>query len=516
MTSPDGSVGVQSRISAFEALAASKPNPTAMKSAPSLLDTPVSPSSKNYFPIAPSSTAGSTKFPSRSPSASPPPLGRKTSLVDLKDWVVEDGPLPYAPRQRKVPWSKPALNGVTIIHRTNSESTYRAATAQPTPLIHLESSPPRTLRSAPPLPPRKASYSSLQSVSIASSSSSSLARSPHAQASVLPPTQNRKKSDSLTVDHTYPPLAKLGIAIPSRTGNGSGHVPASSVSSFHSVSLSSDGGTDLTTPGSLTNFVATYPVDREDRDQDHNRDADTGSLDESFENVSTSSMISPSISSVSTDWAELVRRPDPPKLPQRPQNGSSSSLPSSSSTTTISVPYAVRPQTKMPPPPPPPRNRVPSSNRSSLTSTTASSSDHSSVMSNATSRSSLSGGRPTMKYPILAAQSAQLGRPPPIPPSARRRYETVFNKNVIAQRKMAKDKERALSPPPGRKTRQAAGWRGLSVDLITSPELQARPDVDDVEEDVNADERLNGRIVAMIWKTSKLERAKLKSIWYVS
>ena len=106
-------------------------------------------------------------------------------------------------------------------------------------------------------------------------------------------------------------------------------------------------------------------------------------------------------------------------------------------------------------------------------------------------------------------------RPTPAPPAAKRRYEAVFESNVLAQRRAAAGaRDRALSPTMGRKARQAAGWRGLSVDLITNP--QENGGVEAVDEEVGPNEQLDGRIVAAIWKSSKLERAKLRDIWYVS
>lgn len=508
MLSEDVSAGVKSRVHAFEALASMKPAHTsAFKSAPSLLDTPLSPTSGTYFPIAPSPPSSSNKSLSRSPSPSPPILGRKTSLIDLKDWVVEDGPRPYVPRQKKPSSPNGATNCARPLPRHVSDSVVRLPNAQAPPLIQLES-PPRNQKTAPPLPPRKSSYTSLRSVSLTNSSTSSLPRSPNLHPSVLPPLPARKKSDSLTVDHAYPPAGKLGITIPSR-GNGSGHAQASSISSFHSVSLSSDGGTDLQTPGSLTNFVATYPMDREDHGLEITREPDNISLDESFENVSASSVVSPSVSSVSTDWQEFIRRPEPPKLPQRPGAASSSS------SSVTSVPYAIRTaQTKPPPPPPPSRVRpTPASNRSSLTSTTASS-DRSSVISQATSRSSISSTAPP--FPPKAPPSA-VSRPAPIPASARRRYEVVFNENVVAQRRFAAARDRAMSPPPGRKARQAAGWRGLSVDFITNPDENPGQGVAQtsgrIDEEIGAEERLQGAVVAAIWNCSMLERSKLREIW---
>jgi len=88
-----------------------------------------------------------------------------------------------------------------------------------------------------------------------------------------------------------------------------------------------------------------------------------------------------------------------------------------------------------------------------------------------------------------------------------------------------------LAPPnttasvgAGRKMRKAAGWRGLSVDLITHPEENAlvRNDtgsgsfesMDSNEtEDVKPDDRLDGYTVKRIWTCSKLESSKLRDIW---
>lgn len=56
------------------------------------------------------------------------------------------------------------------------------------------------------------------------------------------------------------------------------------------------------------------------------------------------------------------------------------------------------------------------------------------------------------------------------------------------------------------------------MDLITNPEEISKamaPTVGVIDEEVSTDERLSARVVALIWKTSKLERTKLRSIWYV-
>ncbi|TBU35592.1 hypothetical protein BD311DRAFT_647093 [Dichomitus squalens] len=462
-------------------------------SLPDLLETPISPTATSISPIRPLATTGKSMPPS--PSPSPPNLGRKTSLIDLNDWVVDDGPLPYVPRQKPPLARKPPP---PLAPKPTSRHVSDSALRQPPPpLINLDS-PPKT-RTAPPLPPRKASYSSLKSISPTDTSNSG-SRSPRPPVPPLPSVPTRSSSDSLTVDHTYPPLSKLGINIPSR------HVPGSSISSFHSVSLSSDGG-DPSTPGtanSLANHVATYPIDRDDdHDRGSLRDLDAVSLDESFENLSVTSAVSPSVSSVSHDWEVYAKR-EPPKLPQRPAKSPASAP------TSPRISPRLTPRRDGPAPPPPPRSRPPSSRNSLASTSAASTSDRSSILSTATSRTSISTRSTTTPKP----KSAMLTRPTPVPPAARKRYEAVFNGNVIA----ARQAQRAKSPPPIRKPRQAAGWRGLSVDLITNPE-EISSSVDPgtrsepIEEELSSDEKLDGQTVKAIWKLSRLENATLRMIW---
>lgn len=94
---------------------------------------------------------------------------------------------------------------------------------------------------------------------------------------------------------------------------------------------------------------------------------------------------------------------------------------------------------------------------------------------------------------------------------ARRRYEALFERNVRAQR--AASSARSL---PGPRPRKAAGWRGLSVDLLTSPELGPVADTPAVLLDdapVTADARLAGEVVRRIWTCSRLGRPTLRAIW---
>ncbi|TFL04118.1 hypothetical protein BDV98DRAFT_525949 [Pterulicium gracile] len=113
-------------------------------------------------------------------------------------------------------------------------------------------------------------------------------------------------------------------------------------------------------------------------------------------------------------------------------------------------------------------------------------------------------------------------RPTPVPQGARARYEPVFYSNVEQCRRGAKmiqregstlssTKQGAATP---RKARNA-GWRGLSVDLITGdPELSFLEDAP--KEDVRTlgnEDRLPGWVVKLIWDKSKLGKNVLSDIW---
>lgn len=97
----------------------------------SLIDEPLSPTVASYSIIQPSVPYVTRKQKRKSPSPSPPKLGLKTSLIDLKDWVLEDGP---ESRQRS---AKIAANAASVsamhqklrllISRANQEFVYDIA-----------------------------------------------------------------------------------------------------------------------------------------------------------------------------------------------------------------------------------------------------------------------------------------------------------------------------------------------------------------------------------------------------
>jgi hypothetical protein len=89
-----------------------------------------------------------------------------------------------------------------------------------------------------------------------------------------------------------------------------------------------------------------------------------------------------------------------------------------------------------------------------------------------------------------------------------------------AEKQKAKEKPALLSPAEARGARRAAGWRGLSVDLIMSGhDVDAsepqREDEEEVNEMVGDSDRLEGYSVRSIWVRSKLDREKLGEIWWV-
>ena len=508
------SASLQSRIQAFEALscsmsttAPSLSTPTAdSRTSSNLLESPISPTASTFHPIAPF-VAPASSSRSRSPSPSTPSLVSRVSLIDLKDWIVEDGPVepPSASRRSLTP-------SIGKSSRTPSPSrkptpAYGASNSL-TPLINFESPP----KPRPPLPPRKPSNtgdrgSTQRSVSAGSETSATLRPPGH--------------SDALTIEHTYPPGAhKFG------TGR-MGHAPASSISSFHSVSLSSDGShVEIHSPK-----ISPKPPSFTFEADGSATDIDTASIAESFENVSAPSAASPS-AAIHFDWEQGINKSktfpklEPPCLRNRP----APPIPLARSVSASSSSTATSTKTRRPPPPPPPyqpRSR-PSSSRVSVVSTSASTSDRSSIRSNATttSRTSISTRNSTQFGGSV--KSSPLLRPTPVPPAARTRYEFLFDSAVQGRRKAEKraKKTKLLSPPPlsAKKGRQAAGWRGFSVDLITHPEdhpvssSAKGPEGSGSEEEeesssVAPEEKLNGRVVKYIWSASRLDRQMLRSIW---
>lgn len=349
----------------------------------------------------------------------------------------------------------------------------------------------------------------------------------------LPP--RKRSSESLL----YPPRQHIS---PTTGRNPSSHAPSSSISSFHSVSLSSD--TDTSAPGSVTNFIATFPIDLDQSPiKKSNNDADDTSLTESYENVSTTSLASPATTErmISQDWEKAMakRKTVPPKLPNRPNSikspvtkppvksppphpsypirrvASGSRLTSSSSisrpttSTTITTPssstfaanYAPR---RVAPPPPPSR----SSDRSSIASTTTT---HS-ISSSSQSHQSLNLYSPSLL-------SLKTKRPTPVPLAARKRYEVVFNANIIQRRKAEKSKLQEKPPllsVTEARSRRAVGWRGLSVDLLTTNDISqqlSNGNGSAIDDTVGPDEKLEGPIIRQIWKHSGLHNSRLAEIW---
>ncbi|KAL9715244.1 hypothetical protein Ac2012v2_001905 [Leucoagaricus gongylophorus] len=143
-------------------------------------------------------------------------------------------------------------------------------------------------------------------------------------------------------------------------------------------------------------------------------------------------------------------------------------------------------------------------------------------------RSATTGSSNLIPTPTLDPLVIRSKRPTPVPSAARKRYISVFNANILQRRRA-----QAQNPSPRKlsyvqaktkRTRQAAGWRGLSVDLITAtPEelvahgqnIQGKEwDIElVVNESIGPDETLQGQIVKAIWLRSRIEKSKLAEIW---
>ncbi|KAF8503254.1 hypothetical protein F5888DRAFT_1660127 [Russula emetica] len=493
---------LQARIKAFEAIGsgASKEvlDSVAIHTEPEhLLDRPHSPSAASIPPIVPTTY---------SPSASPNSLRHRTSLLDLKDWVIDDGPFGASPTTAILTGSSPLPASTPLPHES-------------APLISFDGSPPKFVR-APPLPPRKLSFNSPRSVS-----------APAASPTTSP-------SNNMLMPPSTDPLALKDLSPSDGMRRAQGHMHASSVSSFHSVSLSSDGGDDsATTPGTLHAF----PMERE---WTGTGTEDGESLDESFENVSAPSSFLPSPSfplrppSVPPGKPALLlatKQPpppppllsQPPRLPQRPiiqPRGSTNSFASHSSspspvTSGVGTPVLTRTnsasssshshQTAIAIPPctnaPRARSRPPSA-RTSVQSTATTSSDRSSLFSQGTttSRSSIS-SRMTSISASASTLTPLTGTKQT--PAARVRYDAVFSANVRTHAPKA-------PPPPVPLKRQNAGWRGLSIDvppppIPASPAPPAGPSLTEL----GLEARLDGRLVRAIWLKSRLETQRLRGIW---
>lgn len=396
-----------------------------------------------------------------SPSSSPPNPGRKSSLIDLRDWIVADAPSGSSGSQ--------ALAGSGGPTALCSERGAQLISSQvhlnmlPKPLMEIALSRP------PPLPPRNPSLNSLSSTS--STTSASI---------VSDNTTETHLIDSFGVGctHTYPPVyTDNSVSLK----NVPKHAPTSSVSSFQSVSLSSD--TDSSSPGSLSRFITTLPLERDTYPGIcNNVETDATSLTESFEELSVHSLSkSPTEPTISCDWKQVISGHGitPPKLPRR-------LLPTTPSSSASCHKFSDKPVHSL------------------------------SFMSYADCQRS-STSSPCSNEIVPTPNKSR--RPTPVPPVARTRFVAVFNANMLQQRKAKEQKEKEKSTSfhliESRKARHTTGWRGLSVDLITE-DLRAVSPRSRTEEDesmASSKERLDGQFVKAIWRMSKLNREKLRNIW---
>jgi hypothetical protein len=95
----------------------------------------------------------------------------------------------------------------------------------------------------------------------------------------------------------------------------------------------------------------------------------------------------------------------------------------------------------------------------------------------------------------------------------------VFNANIIQRRKAEKNKlqeKPTLLSVKEARTRRAVGWRGLSVDLLTTNDISQHLNNGNgsaIDDTVGPDEKLEGPIIRLIWKRSGLHNSRLSEIW---
>ncbi|CDO73645.1 hypothetical protein BN946_scf185014.g115 [Trametes cinnabarina] len=149
------SSAVRARVSAFEAIQASN-------SPRNLLDSPISPAATSIPPIPPILPKPPHTPSAPSPSPSPPNLGRKSSLIDLKDWSTPPSRAPRPAQAPPTPDQTP--HPVPPSPRHSPVPASKRDGTQP-----IAPPPPPPLRSRPP-----SSRNSLASTSAASDRSSIL------------------------------------------------------------------------------------------------------------------------------------------------------------------------------------------------------------------------------------------------------------------------------------------------------------------------------------------------------
>lgn len=145
-------------------------------------------------------------------------------------------------------------------------------------------------------------------------------------------------------------------------------------------------------------------------------------------------------------------------------------------------------------------------------------------------RSATTGSSSLTHTSTLTPLAAKSKRPTPVPSAARKRYISVFNANILQRRRaeaqIPSPRKLSYAEAKAKRTRQAAGWRGLSVDLITAtPEeltahdqsIKGKQKEWDIElvvnESIGPHETLEGQIVKAIWVRSRIEKSKLAEIW---
>lgn len=464
------STSLRSRIAAFEngTIVNDDPDENGVREdVHDYMDVPISPTASSMLGPLLKPTASPIATPPISRPDSPNSPGGKTSLVDFSEFEL---PTAKAPPQLPARPSSSASKTYTSVSSRDSASSFDASrfSAEFSSSRSADSHTSSSSVTSPPLPPRKPTY--LQTTSTTPSSPINVT-TPRPGMLTSNDTNDGISSSWYKVPQlSSPQFLDVQAALNASPRRSHGH--ALSTSSFQSVSLSSDGdGPELddepsgvSTP-SVSDAIAAF----------NNRSVETGPAKAASENGNALPYVprkSPRSrdNSATTPTAPTGPSPtlpspstkSPPPLPARkPTVPARPSAPSSTSSSTQSVSqFSIR--RVAPPPVYPPA-------KPSFPQTTAEA--------------------PTTSRTVSSSSIDR--RKAPIPPAARRRYETVFDKNVANRS--------TKYTSPGHTPLSSSGWRGMDG-------------LDDVTTGDNGP-KMSGALIKSIWECSKLPKATLRRIW---
>lgn len=461
------STSLRSRIAAFETGTITNDDPDengVREDVHDFMDVPISPTASSMLGPLLKPTASPIVTPPISRPDSPNSPGGKTSLVDFSEFELPTKAPPQLPARP----SSSASKTYTAVSSRDSASSFDASrfSAEFSSSRSADSHTSSSSVTSPPLPRRKPTH--LQTSSATPSSPINVTTPRPGMLNTNDTNDGISSSWYKVPQLSSPQFLDVQAALNASPKRSHGH--ALSTSSFQSVSLSSDGDgaepDEVSTP-SVSDAIAAF----------NNRSVETGPAKTTSENGNN--------------------------LPYVPRKSPRSRDNSASTPTTPIGPSPTMPPSsaKSPPPPPLPARKPTIPARPSAPSSTSSSAQ-------SVSQFSIRRVAPPPVYPPAkpslpqavaeapttsrtASSSSIDRRKAPIPPAARRRYETVFDKNVANRS--------TKYTSPGHTPLSSSGWRGM----------------DGLDDGAFGDvgPKMSGVLVKSIWECSKLPKATLRRIW---